>query len=323
MRPLLLSLFLFTSSGLFSNGIEWLTDYEEAKTSAEGEKKPLLLFFNGSDWSGWGMKMKREVLDSEEFAETIGASFFCMQIDFPKHKQIEQELLSQNEQLKEEMEIVDFPRVVVLDWDGRELIRTGYFPGGGKLYAEYLLAACESDRELSETMNQIDDTELSAAQLRDIYVKTREFHRGADALIVLEKGMQSDDPAYFQLERYRMFVEADEMQKAEALKREITSMHQGAHEIHFSLALIDFQHLSRQKPKDPEGVVAPLKAYCSTYGKEDLDNLWRLEMMIAQFYLDYEEHKVALDHAKLAYDAAPEAMKPDIERSVSYIQGKI
>ena len=31
----------------------WLTDLEAAKKQAAADKKPILMFFTGSDWCGW------------------------------------------------------------------------------------------------------------------------------------------------------------------------------------------------------------------------------------------------------------------------------
>ena len=42
--------------------IEWQTDYVKLRTISQQEKKPMLLFFNGSDWAGSAMKFKHEIL---------------------------------------------------------------------------------------------------------------------------------------------------------------------------------------------------------------------------------------------------------------------
>ncbi len=49
---------------------------------------------------------------------------------------------------------------------------------------------------------------------------------------------------------------------------------------------------------------------------------WRVEMMIAQFYLDSDESNTALRHAERALTLAPEERREEIERSVDYIRNQ-
>ena len=47
----------------------WLTDLPKAEAQAKAENKIVLLDFTGSDWCGWCIKFKKEVLDTAEFQE--------------------------------------------------------------------------------------------------------------------------------------------------------------------------------------------------------------------------------------------------------------
>lgn len=87
----------------------------------------------------------------------------------------------------------------------------------------------------------------------------------------------------------------------------------------FSLALIDFQALSQQCV-DPKEAILPLEQYISSFGSQDKENVWRVEMMVAQFYLNYDDNQTALKHAETAYLTAPDEKKADIQRSIDYIR---
>ena len=46
----------------------WHTDVNKAVDISAKTKKPLLLFFTGSDWCGWCIKLQKEVMKTPEFA---------------------------------------------------------------------------------------------------------------------------------------------------------------------------------------------------------------------------------------------------------------
>ena len=67
-------------------------------------------------------------------------------------------------------------------------------------------------------------------------------------------------------------------------------------------------------------VIEPLQNYLSSFGEQDPENVWRVEMMIAQFYLDQDEWRSALQHAQVAYESAPTTKQAELEYSLNYIK---
>ena len=43
--------------------LNWHTDLNKAVNISINEKKPIMLFFTGSDWCGWCMRLKKEVFN--------------------------------------------------------------------------------------------------------------------------------------------------------------------------------------------------------------------------------------------------------------------
>ncbi len=119
-----------------------------------------------------------------------------------------------------------------------------------------------------------------------------------------------------------MLVERGEKElgSTRALREKLASLDpENTRGVHFTLALIDFQDLS-QKKQSPDLAVAPLVAYVNRFGSKDSGNLWRIEMMIAQHYMEADLKDKALKHAENALQAAPDRMHDEIAHSLDYIR---
>ncbi len=118
--------------------IKWYTNYAQAVQDASKNHKPILLFFTGSDWCGWCKKMHQEVFSSPDFASQVGGSFVFVDVDFPMNQQLPPDIAQQNTQLKQKYGVTGYPTVIILDSNENFIAETGYRPGGGKAYADYL-----------------------------------------------------------------------------------------------------------------------------------------------------------------------------------------
>ena len=106
----------------------WLTDFEEAKKRAAAEKKPILMFFTGSDWCGWCIKLHEDVLDKDEFQKFAKENLILLELDFPNSIPQSDALKKQNRALDEKFKVEGYPTMVLVEADGeKELGRTvGY-----------------------------------------------------------------------------------------------------------------------------------------------------------------------------------------------------
>lgn len=121
-----------------SSQLAWYTNYNEAASAAKRANKPLILFFTGSDWCGWCKKMDQEVFASPEFAQAVGNDFIFVELDFPMNKPLPAAQSQENNRLKQKFGVTGYPTIIVLDSNGNFIAETGYRPGGGKSYADYL-----------------------------------------------------------------------------------------------------------------------------------------------------------------------------------------
>jgi thioredoxin-related protein len=116
---------------------EWLTDVPTALQKAKQENKILLLDFTGSDWCGWCVKLKNEVLDQPEFKEFAKTNLVLVEVDFPHHKQLEPAQQEANKQLAQTYRVGGFPTIVLLNRESQALGKIeGYLPGGPRPFLE-------------------------------------------------------------------------------------------------------------------------------------------------------------------------------------------
>ena len=121
------------------DGAQWVTDWEQAKKLAAEQNKDLLVDFTGSDWCGWCIRLKNEVFDHAEFQDEASKHFVFVELDYPRDKShMSEELLAQNERLKNEYGIQGYPTIFLTDAEGRPYAQTGYQQGGPVKYVEHL-----------------------------------------------------------------------------------------------------------------------------------------------------------------------------------------
>ena len=118
--------------------LTWYTDLNEASKISAKTNKPLMLFFTGSDWCGWCIRLQKEVFYKPEFIEWANDNVVLVDIDFPKNKSKQStELQQQNNMLQQQFGIQGYPTIHFVrpdKIDGKtnltSLGNTGYRAGG-------------------------------------------------------------------------------------------------------------------------------------------------------------------------------------------------
>ena len=109
----------------------WLADLPKAEAQAKAENKIVLIDFTGSDWCGWCIKFKKEVLDTAEFQAYAAKNVVLVELDYPHKKVQSDDLKMTNAALNKQYKVSGYPTLVVLDKDGKEIGRqVGYAEGG-------------------------------------------------------------------------------------------------------------------------------------------------------------------------------------------------
>ncbi len=111
---------------------EWTTDLEAARSKAAAEGKALLLDFTGSDWCGWCIRLRKDVLNQPEFESYAADKFVLVEIDIPENPKFDRALRARNEKLCEQYKVNGFPTIMVLTPEGQV---AGGFCGGRASFA--------------------------------------------------------------------------------------------------------------------------------------------------------------------------------------------
>lgn len=302
-------------------GITWHVDYQEARRESSEKELPMLLFFSGSDWSGSCMRLKEEILSSADFSSKVRDKFVCVEVDFPKYNPLQASLAEQNATLRSDFQVECLPCLLLLSPSGREIYKLGSLGNeSGDTLADSLCHFLEIDRDLQDVTPKISS--LSMEDLQKYYHLAEELARTDFITQALEIGV-SHDNEFFLIENFRLLVSQGEMDSENCQFTKERLLKTQSAETHFTIALVEFQELAKRaqegRIQEIGQVIAPLQNYLSLFG-EDLENKWRIEMMIAQFYLDFDQWKRALEHAEVAFEAAPTEVRSDISRSLDYIR---
>ncbi len=134
-------------SSFFVNAQEdltWHTDMSKASELSMKEKKPLMLFFTGSDWCGWCIRLQNEVFKKEDFAKWAKENVILVELDFPKRTPQDDAIKMQNAQLQQIFQVRGYPTVWLVNPEKTDegkinlnaLGSTGYVAGGSEKWLE-------------------------------------------------------------------------------------------------------------------------------------------------------------------------------------------
>lgn len=326
----------FCSCRLFADNqggrpsVKWLTSYEQAVQQSKSANKPLILFFTGSDWCGWCNKLDEEALETQEFAEAAANKFIFVKLDYPLYSPQDPQIKAQNKQLQQKFDIRSFPTVLIIDTKQNQQIgATGYRPGGGKPFADYLIKMVNDYAGYKQKVSSLEKKKFSGQDLKQIYDKAKDLGLSHDAIKIMKKGLQSEEALYFMMERYSYLAQEGQIhnKEAAALRQQLLNADPLNEKlIPYKIAVTDFEIYCSEMDKEnyaPELTVAPLTAYIEKFGTKDKDNLWRLQILVSQVYLDKNEMTAALKYAQQSYESAPSCVQPELARAIQNIRSQI
>ena len=116
----------------------WETDLNKAIALSYETKKPIMLFFTGSDWCGWCIRLQTEVFRTETFTKWAKENVILVELDYPRKKEQPQTIKDQNRQLQQMFAVQGYPTCYFVmpapSEDGRinlaPLGQNGYMAGG-------------------------------------------------------------------------------------------------------------------------------------------------------------------------------------------------
>jgi thioredoxin-related protein len=105
--------------------LKWYTDMGEASALSKKTGKPLFGFFTGSDWCGWCMKLQRDVFAKDAFKTWADKHVILLELDFPKRKQLPNDIAQQNANLQQAFQVTGYPTCWIFKAD-RDPVKNHY-----------------------------------------------------------------------------------------------------------------------------------------------------------------------------------------------------
>ena len=140
MRKILLGLFICLNSFVLTaqeSELTWYNNIDKAMEISKKENKPLMMFFTGSDWCGWCIRLQKEVFYKKEFVQWAKDNVVLVELDFPRNKQLDPKIKEQNSALQNAFQVQSYPTIWFVNSQTKEgktnftqLGRTGYVAGG-------------------------------------------------------------------------------------------------------------------------------------------------------------------------------------------------
>lgn len=124
--------------------LTWHTDMSKATDISIKENKPMFLFFTGSDWCGWCIRLQKEVFKTPEFIKWAKENVVLVELDFPRKNNQTEEIKSQNAQLQQQLQVRGYPTVWFVSATKtaeakinlNALGSSGYVAGGPKVWID-------------------------------------------------------------------------------------------------------------------------------------------------------------------------------------------
>jgi thioredoxin-related protein len=136
-KRILLVVFILGSFAAQAQEQKWETDINKAISVSNKTKKPMLLFFTGSDWCGWCIRLQKEVLLTPEFAKWAKDNVVLVELDFPRRTPQSDAIKNQNNGMQQAFGIQGFPTIYFATAKIKEgkpsftgIGSTGYVAGG-------------------------------------------------------------------------------------------------------------------------------------------------------------------------------------------------
>lgn len=162
--------------------LEWSTDLDAATARAATEGKAVLVDFTGSDWCGFCIRLKKNVLDKPEFEAFAKDKFLFVEVDVPRNiAKIGEELYAKNQQLCEKFKIQGFPTIMVLT---PEQYIVGGFSGGDNLESSKVkLTKALANAEKVKAAQKLQGTE-KAKLLAEVHNSLDYSLKGSNTVMV-------------------------------------------------------------------------------------------------------------------------------------------
>ncbi len=137
-----------------TSSLVWHTDLVKAVDLSIKEKKPLFLFFTGSDWCGWCKRLQSEVFMKPQFQTWASKNVVLVELDFPRRTQLDPAVQQQNFEIAQMFGVRGYPTVWFVTPTKNDtqisfakIGSTGYLAGGPDIWIQEASKILQSQQQ--------------------------------------------------------------------------------------------------------------------------------------------------------------------------------
>jgi protein disulfide-isomerase len=283
----------------------WLHEYKKALEISKEKNRSILMVFLGPDKCPWSQKLEGDVLNEEAFVEPLGQDFILLKVS--------------DAQLAKKYHLKEWPAMVVVDPQGELVAKFQYLPLSALELAAYIKEVFFDFQLIKMSINHHYLKQIPFEQLKTLFQKALRLGNNHFKEVILEEGLKKDRGAFFLMQQYLSVIEKQKLKTVQKLRKKILDRDpKNEYGTHLKIAVAEFQVLT--KKVKPHRAIKPLLEYTQKFGKQDKENIWKVEMMMAQFLFSQKLIREALFHASLSYDAAPDGEREGVSQSIEYFK---
>ncbi len=295
---------------------QWQKEEADIFLTAQKENLPVIAFFLGGQWCPWSQKLSQEILKNPLFLDQVGQDAILWEIALEKEVQ--------DDAIRQKYAVTECPQILLLDPKGKEFARFGFMPLEPKEYGNALVAIIDHFQEICAALDD-KGRDFEETVWKDLFLKAKKLSAACYAHVILERGLKKEKGVFFHLEKFASLLRKYKPKHPEVLKIKQQLLKKDPENklgTHFKIAVLEFQKLStRYKSKErQEKALRPLLKFVHQFGNRDKENLWKAEMMIAEFLFAKNSVTRAIEHAKAALQAAPETAIAQIQKAIAFMQ---
>ena len=142
MKKLFLIAIVFLSCvSVNAQDLEWGTNYKTVLQKAKSNKKPILVYFSGSDWCKPCIMLKKDLFDNVAYKKLL-LNYNLLYVDLPQNRDlVSEDQYNHNKGVMNQLNSKKkFPAVVILNRRGKEKDRISGYSGKDQLpyYIQFL-----------------------------------------------------------------------------------------------------------------------------------------------------------------------------------------
>ena len=108
--------------------LTWMPTYKQALKKSRKEKKPVLIYFTGSDWCGPCKVLDKNLFHTEKFRAIADKDLILLEVDIPRRIDLlSPKQMRHNKNIQEKYEVRSFPTLMIVNHRGKKIAeKKGY-----------------------------------------------------------------------------------------------------------------------------------------------------------------------------------------------------